>query len=57
MCVFFFNGIGSFARSVCLVTWPLSESEAGVDRNLLLSRGNHVVLMLTRFYLHMKSTV
>ena len=40
--------------------WPgLGESEAGVDsfdRNLLLSYGNHVVLMLTSFYLRMKST-
>ena len=38
---------------VCLVTWPLSGSEAGVD--LCFSRVDHIVLMLTSFRLHMKS--
>ena len=42
------------------MTWPLSVSETGVDwvliETLLLSYGNHVVLMLTSFYLHLKST-
>ena len=44
---------------LCLVTWPLSGSEAGGDlvliQTLLLSHVNHVVLMLTSLHLHMKS--
>ena len=44
---------------VCLVTWPLSESEVGVDLVLIktpcFSYVNHVALMLSRLYLHVKS--
>ena len=51
--------IGHFT-AVCLLTWPLSESEAGVDfvliqTSLLFVSVDHVVLMLTTLHLHMKS--
>jgi len=41
------------------MTWPWSGSEAGVDlvliKTLRFSHVNHVVFMLIRLYLHMKS--
>ena len=53
------SSIGHFTV-VCLVTWPLSGSEAGGDLVLIqtllsFSHVNHVVLMLTSLHLHMKS--
>ena len=50
--------IGHFTVA-CLVTWPLSGSEAGGDLVLIqtssFSHVDHVVLMLTTLHLHMKS--
>ena len=44
---------------VCLVTWSLNGSEAGVDLVLIQTSlfycANHVVLMLTSWHLHKKS--
>ena len=39
---------------MCLVTWPLNESKAGVD--LVISYVNDVVHMLISWNLHNKSS-
>ena len=43
-----------FLTVMCLVTWPLNESEAGVERPPCFSYVNVVVLMLISWNLHKK---